>query len=103
METRETEAFTVWMRNIKDKVTRAIITARLRRVSLGNFGDTRPVGGGVSELRIAYGPGLRIYFKRVNDIAVLLCGGGKASQRRDIETAKLLAENLENMEDIWRR
>jgi putative addiction module killer protein len=53
METRETEAFTAWMRNIKDKVTRAVITARLRRVSLGNFGDTRPVGGGVSELRIA--------------------------------------------------
>lgn len=62
-----------------------------------------PGGGGVSELRIAYGPGLRIYFKRVNDIAVLLCGGDKASQRRYIETAKLLAENLENMEDIWRR
>jgi putative addiction module killer protein len=61
---RETEQFKIWIRSIKDRVTQAIIHARIRRISAGNFGDSKPVGAGVSELRIDYGPGFRVYFTR---------------------------------------
>jgi putative addiction module killer protein len=98
IEIRETETFKTWMRNLRDKVTRAIINARIRRISGGNFGNVSPVGEGVSELRIPYGPGFRVYFKQINEvIVVLLCGGDKSSQSKDIENAKLLAKNLEGI------
>jgi putative addiction module killer protein len=93
---RETEHFKTWIRGLKDRATQAIINARIRRVSGGNFGDTEPVGENVSELRINYGPGFRVYFKQMNDVlVVLLCGGDKSTQSRDIEAAKQIARNLE--------
>jgi putative addiction module killer protein len=61
---RETELFKTWIRGLRDRVTQAIINARIRRISCGNFGDSKPVGGGISELRIDYGPGFRVYFTR---------------------------------------
>jgi putative addiction module killer protein len=93
---RETEYFKAWIRGLRDRVTQAIINARIRRISGGNFGDSKPVGGGVSELRIDYGPGFRVYFtRRGQEIVILLCGGDKSTQSGDIETAKQIAQNLE--------
>jgi putative addiction module killer protein len=93
---RETERFKTWLRNINDRVTQAVINARIRRVSSGNFGDCKPVGDSVSELRIDYGPGFRVYFTRQGqDIIILLCGGDKSTQSRDIAAAKRIAQNIE--------
>jgi putative addiction module killer protein len=95
---RETEHFKTWIRGLDDRVTQAIINARIRRISVGNFGDSKPVGSGVSELRIDYGPGFRVYFtQRGEEIVVLLCGGYKSTQGRDIKTAKQIAQNLEGV------
>jgi putative addiction module killer protein len=95
---RETERFKMWIRNLEDRVAQAIINARIRRISGGNFGDCRSVGNNVSELRIDYGPGFRVYFtRRGREIVVLLCGGDKSSQSRDIETAKQITQNLEGV------
>jgi putative addiction module killer protein len=95
---RETEQFKTWVRSLKDRVTQAIINARIRRISVGNFGDSKPVGDGVSELRIDYGPGFRVYFTQWGqEMIVLLCGGDKSTQGRDIETAKQIAQNLEGV------
>jgi putative addiction module killer protein len=81
--------------NLKDKRLRLIIASRLDRLVYGNSGDVKPVGEGVNELRIDHGPGYRIYFKRRgNAIIVLLCGGNKSSQAKDIARAKALAEEL---------
>jgi putative addiction module killer protein len=81
--------FRKWLHELRDVGARAKIRVRLNRVRLGNFGDAKAVGGGVSELRIPYGPGHRVYFARAGDtIVLLLCGGDKSSQKRDIETAK---------------
>jgi putative addiction module killer protein len=72
-----------------------VIVRRIARVAAGNFGDVRPVGGGVSELRIDHGPGFRVYFvRRGESLVVLLCGGDKGSQARDIARAKVLAEEV---------
>jgi putative addiction module killer protein len=93
---RETENFKKWIRSLKDKITQSIITARIRRVSTGNFGDVGPVGDNISELRIDYGPGFRVYFTmKGQEIVFLLCGGDKSTQSRDVETAKQIAKNLE--------
>jgi len=93
---RETENFKKWIRELKDRIAQSVIIARIRRISAGNFGDSKPVGDGVSELRIDYGPGFRVYFtRRGQEIIILLCGGDKSTQSRDIETAKHIAENLE--------
>jgi putative addiction module killer protein len=95
---RETEYFKMWIRGLKDRITQAIISARIRRISTGNFGDSKSVGSGIFELRIDYGPGFRVYFtKRGQEIVILLCGGNKSTQRRDIETAKQIAQNLEEL------
>ncbi|MDR0759247.1 MAG: type II toxin-antitoxin system RelE/ParE family toxin [Treponema sp.] len=95
---RETEHFKTWIRGLGDQVTQTIINARIRRISAGNFGDSKPVRNGVSELRIDYGPGFRVYFTRRREkIVVLLCGGDKSTQSRDIETAKQIAQNLEGV------
>ena len=92
---RETADFEKWMRGLKDRKTRLVINARIRRISVGNFGNTKSVGGNVSELVIDYGPGYRVYFtRRGREIIILLCGGDKSSQSRDIETAKQIAENF---------
>jgi len=95
---RETESFKKWIRGLKDKVTQSIITARIRRVSAGNFGDVGSVGDNISELRIDYGPGFRVYYtQKGQEIVILLCGGNKSTQNRDIETAKQIAKNLEEV------
>jgi putative addiction module killer protein len=92
---RETENFQNWIRNLKDRIAQSIITARIRRISGGNFGDSKPVGDGVSELRIDYGPGYRVYFTRQGqEIIILLCDGDKSTQTRDIEAAKRIAKTL---------
>ncbi len=80
--------FEEWVSQLRDRCAKARIYTRIDRVRLGNFGDCRSVGGGVYELRIDYGPGYRVYFGLIGAAAVLLlCGGGKPTQRRDIERA----------------
>ncbi len=87
--------FLAWFRDLRDPRAFAQIAKRLDRLALGNPGDVAPVGEGVSELRIHVGPGYRVYFtKRDGDIVILLCGGDKSSQARDIRHAKELAANL---------
>ena len=93
IEVRQTPAFAQWFEDLRDRAAVARINIRIRRLSLGNPGDVRPVGAGVSELRIDYGPGYRVYFvHRGPDIVVLLCGGDKSTQDRDIGHAKELAK-----------
>ena len=93
MELKQTETFQKWRARLKDDRARALIASRLDRLAYGLAGDVEPVGSGVSELRIHYGPGYRIYIqKRGNTIIVLLCGGDKSSQAKDIKTAKRLAD-----------
>jgi putative addiction module killer protein len=95
IEIRETNVFRKWFASLKDKNTKARIAVRIRRVSLGNFGDVEPVGKGVSELKINYGAGYRVYFlKYGNSIVVLLCGGDKSTQSKDIQQAHELAQEL---------
>ncbi|ODT48711.1 type II toxin-antitoxin system RelE/ParE family toxin [Devosia sp. 63-57] len=92
---RETEIFSDWLLNLRDNVARARIARRITRLASRNPGDVKPVGGGISELRIDYGPGYRVYFVRHGDIViVLLCGGDKSTQSRDIDQAKRLAKAL---------
>ena len=98
VEIRQTSDFADWLRKLKDEAARARINVRLRRLSLGNAGDARSVGAGVSELRIDYGPGYRVYFARRGDILViLLCGGDKRTQEADIAKAKAMAEEWKNV------
>jgi putative addiction module killer protein len=93
---RKTATFSHWMADLRDNPALAKIAARIDRLAFGNPGDVQPVGEGVSELRIHYGPGYRVYFaQRGAFLIVLLCGGDKSTQTRDIKTAKLLAANLE--------
>ena len=95
IEVRQTEEYSEWFANLRDKQARARINVRIRRLSLGNPGDVKPVGEGVSELRIDYGPGYRVYFlQRGREVVILLAGGDKRTQRKDIETALELARNL---------
>jgi putative addiction module killer protein len=93
LEIRETETFSAWLRMLRDSQTRARIAARARRLAFGNPGDVRPVGEGISELRIHHGPGYRVYYvQRGAALILLLCGGDKSTQDKDIETAKRLAK-----------
>ena len=95
-EIKQTEIYAKWEQRLRDSVARAVITARIVRLSKGNFGDVKSVGGGVSELRIHYGPGFRVYFQqRGTTIIILLCGGDKGSQTGDIAKAKELAARSE--------
>jgi putative addiction module killer protein len=89
--------FDNWYFSIKDKKIRQIIAARIARLKTGNFGDCKPVGKGVSELRIHYGSGLRIYFTRIkNVVVILLLGGDKSSQNKDIRKSINLWEEHKN-------
>jgi putative addiction module killer protein len=95
IEIRETDTYTRWFSSLKDRKTRAIIDVRIRRISLGNFGDVKPVGHGISEIKIDYGPGYRIYFVNKNGaMVILLAGGDKSSQQKDIQKAIELASEL---------
>lgn len=94
-EVRRTEVYARWLDGLRDVRARARVLVRVERLAAGNPGDVRPVGEGVSELRIDYGPGYRVYFKRQGrTVVVLLAGGDKRSQTNDIETALRLARNL---------
>ena len=89
MEILETETYKKWFASLKDRTARMRINLRIRRLSLGNPGDTKSVGEGIFELRINYGPGYRVYFlRKKKQIIVLLAGGDKSTQKRDIEKAK---------------
>lgn len=96
IEVRQTTRFATWLAGLRDERARARILKRLDRAGQGNLGDVAPVGGGVSEMRIFYGPGYRVYFvQRGSELIVLLCGGDKSSQAADIEEAKALAMGIE--------
>ena len=93
IELKQTQTFQKWRERLKDERARALIASRLDRLAYGHAGDVETVGHSVSELRIHYGPGYRIYIqKRGNTILVLLCGGDKSTQDKDIKTAKRLAD-----------
>jgi putative addiction module killer protein len=95
LEIRETERYARWFERLPDPIARRRILVRLRRLSLGNPGDASPVGGSVSELRIHHGPGYRIYFTmHTSSVVILLAGGDKRTQHRDIREAIALANNL---------
>ena len=88
------QPFVEWLRGLKDRQARTRIEARIARVAVGNFGDTEPVGEGVLELRIDWGPGYRVYFARLGQVVVLLlCGGDKRTQQKDIDRAKAYFED----------
>ncbi len=88
----QTETFKTWLRGLRDEQARARIVLRLRRLEAGNAGDVKPVGDGLSELRIDYGPGYRVYFMRRGAfLVVVLCGGDKRAQDADIKAAKRIA------------
>ena len=95
VEIRKTDTFAQWIDGLRDVRARARVQARIERLAVGHVGDVKPVVEGVSELRIDYGPGYRIYFKRRGrSLVILLAGGDKRTQSRDIRTALRLARNL---------
>ena len=95
IEIRETPAFTRWFARLRDRNARSRIDVRIYRLSLGNYGDVKSVGKGVSEMRIRYGPGYRVYFcNRDRNVVILLAGGDKGTQSRDIRAAHELAERV---------
>jgi len=96
IEVRQTDIFAAWLAELRDRDARARITARIRRLSLGNPGDVKPIGRGVSEMRIDHGPGYRVYFVARGDaVIILLCGGDKRTQDRDIRRALELAQEVQ--------
>jgi putative addiction module killer protein len=95
IEIRKTEIFTKWLDGLNDIRARARILVRIERLAAGNPGDVKSVGEGVSELRIDYGPGYRVYYKKLGQkVVILLAGGDKNTQAKDIKTALRLARNL---------
>ena len=95
IEIRKTELFATWLDNLRDIQTKARVLVRIERLASGNAGDVKPVGEGVSEMRINYGPGYRVYFiQRGSELIILLAGGDKSSQPRDIKAAIRLAQSL---------
>ena len=100
IEIKQTETFRSWEARLRDRRARTIIAARVTRLAEGLPGDVSPVGEGVSELRIHYGTGYRVYFqRRGNTLVVLLCGGDKGTQARDIDVAKKLAQEWSEQHD----
>lgn len=97
IEVRQTDIFANWFSRLRDRRAKARVQARIDRIETGNFGDVAPIGEGVSELRIHYGPGYRVYFvQRSPVIVILLSGGDKSSQNADIIKAKEIARQLED-------
>ncbi|MDM9628895.1 type II toxin-antitoxin system RelE/ParE family toxin [Rhizobium sp. S152] len=97
---KQTATFQKWQKRLRDGRAKAIIALRLQRLAAGLVGDAEPVGEGISELRIHYGPGYRIYFKRRGEvIIILLCGGSKSTQEADIRIAKRIASEWTNDDD----
>ena len=95
IEMKKTDVYAQWLDDLRDLRARARVQARVERLAAGNPGDVKPVGEGVSEMRIDYGPGYRVYFTwRGNEVVILLAGGDKSSQDADIKTAQCLARNL---------
>src|SRR5690242_2212578 len=95
MEIRKTELFAKWLDGLRDLQARARVQARIERLALGNAGDVQPIGEGVSELRIHYGPGYRVYFKQKrHELIILLAGGDKSTQAKDIKIALRLARDI---------
>lgn len=95
IEIRKTETFVKWLDSLRDTRARARVLVRIERLAAGNPGDVKPVGEGVAELRIDYGPGYRVYFvKRGQTVIILLAGGDKSTQAKDIRVAIHLAQNL---------
>jgi putative addiction module killer protein len=95
------EPFTDWLNGLRDVIGRKRILARVSRLQQGNYGDCEPVGEGVSELRMFFGSGYRVYFgERGNNIVVLLCGGDKSSQDKDIEQAKVYWQDYLDHEEL---
>ena len=95
LEIRKTDTYAHWIDNLHDLQARARVQVRIERLAAGNPGDVRPVGEGVSELRIDYGPGYRVYFaKRGREVVILLAGGDKTTQAADIKLALRLLRNL---------
>ena len=95
IQIQQTETYAKWFAGLRDRVARARIDIRIRRLSLGNAGDAKPVGEGVSEVRVNHGPGYRVYFiQRGEVVIVLLVGGDKSTQDKDIRNAKALAKEL---------
>jgi len=96
IEVRQTTRFATWLAGLRDERARARMLKRLDRAQDGNLGDVAPVGEGVSEMRIFYGPGYRVYFvRRGSELIVLLCGGDKSTQDADLQEAKALAREIE--------
>lgn len=97
IEVRQTAVFSKWMAGLRDHRARAKIAARIDRLAFGNPGDVAPVGEGIGEMRIHHGPGYRVYFvRRGRTLILLLCGGDKSTQAKDIKAAKALAAELED-------
>jgi putative addiction module killer protein len=97
IEVHETEVFSKWLLGLRDRRGRRAITVRIQRLALGNPGDLKPVGRGVSELRVSHGPGYRVYVpQRGKVVILLLCGGDTSTQAADIEKAHALARDLED-------
>jgi putative addiction module killer protein len=95
IEVRETGTFSEWLSGLRDVRAKAEVARRVRRLALGNPGDVKPVGEGVSELRIHYGPGYRVYYvQRGSLLIILLCGGDKSAQAKDIAVALRLAKEV---------
>jgi len=91
-----TEEFDAWLEKLKDQIAKARILARIRSAEAGNFGDSEPVGDGISEMRIHFGRGCRVYYcRRAKVVYLLLCGGDKSSQKKDIRDAKRILREIE--------
>lgn len=95
IEIRKTEQFANWLDNLRDIQAKARVLVRIERLASGNAGDVKPVGEGISEMRINYGPGYRVYFvQRGSELIILLAGGDKSNQSRDIKAVIRLAQKL---------
>ena len=95
-EIRETAAFGKWLAGLRDPKGKAKILVRIQRMAAGNPGNVGPVGDGVSEMRIDFGPGYRVYYRQRGEVTTLLCGGDKDTQQGDIRAAKALAQETED-------